>query len=57
VRAETLPFSILLVVPAVLGMWIGGRLHDRIDQRLFKQATLIVLLVAGLNLVRRGLML
>ncbi|MCD9149423.1 sulfite exporter TauE/SafE family protein [Pseudophaeobacter flagellatus] len=56
IRSETLPFSILLVLPAVVGMWLGGRLHDRIDQKLFKQATLIVLLVAGLNLVRRGLM-
>lgn len=56
-RPATLPFSILLIVPAVLGMWIGGMLHDRIDQRVFKQATLIVLLLAGLNLLRRGLML
>jgi uncharacterized membrane protein YfcA len=57
VRSETLPFSAILIVPAVLGMWIGGKLHDRIDQRVFKQATLIVLLLAGLNLLRRGLML
>lgn len=56
VRMQTLPFSVLLIVPAVLGMWIGGRLHDRIDQSLFKKATLIVLLVAGMNLLRRGLM-
>ncbi|MGR3621870.1 sulfite exporter TauE/SafE family protein [Pseudophaeobacter sp.] len=55
-RAQTLPFSVLLVLPAVLGMWIGGRLHDRIDQALFKKATLIVLLLAGANLLRRGLM-
>lgn len=55
-RLQTLPFSVMLVLPAVLGMWIGGRLHDRIDQRVFKQATLIVLLLAGLNLLRRGLM-
>lgn len=56
VRMQTLPFSMLLIAPAVLGMWVGGRLHDRIDQSLFKKATLIVLLVAGLNLLRRGLM-
>ncbi|CUH86856.1 Sulfite exporter TauE/SafE [Phaeobacter sp. CECT 5382] len=57
VRAETLPFSIALVLPAVIGMWIGGKLHDRIDQSVFKRATLIVLLLAGVNLLRRGLML
>jgi uncharacterized membrane protein YfcA len=56
-RAETAPFSIALILPAVLGMWIGGRLHDRIDQVAFRRVTLIVLLVAGLNLLRRALML
>lgn len=54
-NAETLPFSLALVVPAMLGMWLGGRLHDRIDQTKFRRATLLVLLIAGLNLVRRGL--
>ncbi len=54
-RAETLPFSVALVVPAVLGMWAGGRFQDRIDQRSFRRVTLWVLLVAGLNLTRRGL--
>lgn len=56
-RAETAPFSVALILPAVLGMWIGGRLHDRIDQVAFRRVTLIVLLVAGLNLLRRALML
>jgi len=55
-RAETAPFSLALVVPAVAGMWIGGQLHDRIDQVLFRRATLVVLLIAGLNLLRRGLL-
>jgi uncharacterized membrane protein YfcA len=54
-RAETLPFSLALVLPAVSGMWIGGLLHDRVDQAVFRRATLIVLLLAGLALVRRGL--
>ncbi|WP_424977812.1 sulfite exporter TauE/SafE family protein [Leisingera sp. S232] len=55
-RAETAPFSLALIVPAVAGMWIGGQLHDRIDQVLFRRATLVVLLIAGLNLLRRGLL-
>lgn len=55
IRAETLPFSALLVVPAMAGMWLGGLLHDRIDQSTFRKATLLVLLIAGLNLLRRGL--
>ncbi len=57
VSSETAPFSVALILPAVLGMWIGGRLHDRIDQAAFRRVTLIVLLVAGLNLLRRALML
>jgi uncharacterized protein len=55
-RADTLPLSVALVVPALLGMWVGTRLHDRIDQQTFRKVTLAVLLLAGLNLVRRGLM-
>ncbi|MDK3072100.1 sulfite exporter TauE/SafE family protein [Sedimentitalea sp. JM2-8] len=54
-RAETLPFSLALVFPAVFGMWLGGLLHDRVDQAVFRRVTLIVLLLAGLALVRRGL--
>ena len=44
------------VCPAVLGMWIGGQVLDRIDQAMFKRAILVVLLVAGLNLLRRAVM-
>ncbi|VCU59644.1 Membrane protein, putative [Tritonibacter mobilis] len=54
-RSETLPFSVLMIVPALMGMWIGGRLQDRIDQKTFRRATLFVLLIAGLNLLRRAL--
>jgi uncharacterized membrane protein YfcA len=55
-NAQTLPFSAALVVPALIGMWIGFQVQDRIDQAAFRKATLVVLLVAGGNLVRRGLM-
>ncbi len=54
-RSETLPFSVLMIVPALMGMWIGGRLQDRIDQKTVRRATLFVLLIAGLNLLRRAL--
>lgn len=53
--ARTAPFSALLVVPAMAGLWLGARVHERIDQNTFRQATLLVLLLAGLNLLRRGL--
>ncbi|TNF64592.1 MAG: sulfite exporter TauE/SafE family protein [Rhodobacteraceae bacterium] len=55
-NAQTAPFSASLVLPAILGMWIGGWMQRWVDQALFRRLTLIVLVVAGLNLVRRGLM-
>ncbi|MFC6639420.1 TSUP family transporter [Sulfitobacter sp. JBTF-M27] len=54
-RTETAPFSALLILPALLGMWVGGKVINRIDQAMFKRATLIVLLIAGANLIRRAL--
>lgn len=55
-RAQTWPLGIAMVPTAVIGMWIGGRVLDRIDQVVFKRVILAVLLVAGVNLLRRGLM-
>ena len=55
-RAETVPFSAALILPALLGQWAGSKVLDRIDQAAFKRATLLVLLVAGLNLIRRAVM-
>ena len=54
-RAETAMFSALLIVPAMAGMQSGLFLQDRIDQGQFRKLTLLVLLVAGLNLLRRGI--
>ena len=42
------------ILPACLGIWIGFKLQDRINQRMFRLATLSVLVLAGLNLIRRG---
>jgi len=44
-----------MLVPALAGMWLGYRVQDRLDQKKFRKATLFVLLLAGLNLVRRGM--
>lgn len=55
-RAETLPLSAALVPPAMLGMWLGSQVQDRIDQETFRRATLLVLCIAALNLVRRAVM-
>ncbi|ABV91954.1 protein of unknown function DUF81 [Dinoroseobacter shibae DFL 12 = DSM 16493] len=55
-NVETLTFSAMLLVPAAAGMAMGLWLQDRMDQDRFRQATLVFLLLAGLNLVRRGIM-
>ena len=54
-RTETLPLSLALIPPTLLGMGLGLRIQDRIDHETFKKATMAVLLFAGLNLIRRGL--
>lgn len=54
--AQTLPFSLILLVPALAGMRAGTLVQDRLDQQRFKRATMFVLLVAGVNLIRRGLL-
>lgn len=45
----------IAILPAVLGIWIGFMVQDKIDQATFKKAMLFILIVAGLNLIRRGL--
>lgn len=55
VRAETIPFSLALLAPAFVGMWLGLKVNDRIDQKVFRKATLFVLFFVGLKLIRRGL--
>ncbi len=54
-NTSTGPFSALLLIPAFLGMRIGFWLGDRLNADLFRKITLIVLVVAGVNLVRRGI--
>ncbi len=52
---RTLPLSAALVLPALAGMWLGFRLHDRFDAARFRRWTLVVLVLAALNLMRQAL--
>jgi hypothetical protein len=52
--SASLGFSALLVVPAVLGMVLGYRLQDRLDQQVFRRWTQGLLVVTGLNLIRQA---
>jgi uncharacterized membrane protein YfcA len=51
----TLPASCWLVLPTMAAMFLGYRVHDRLDQEVFRKATLAVLVLSGLNLLRRAL--
>jgi uncharacterized protein len=55
-NSVTAPWSAALLIPAFLGMRLGFWMSDRMNPVLFRRATLVVLVVAGVNLVRRGLM-
>jgi len=51
----TLPLSVWMVIPAIAGMAIGFKVQDKMDQGRFRKTTLIVLVFAGINLLRRGI--
>ncbi|MEM7597130.1 MAG: sulfite exporter TauE/SafE family protein [Pseudomonadota bacterium] len=55
-NADTIPFTLALLPTAVLGMWIGFQIQDKLDQERFRKLTLIVLVIAALNLLRKGLL-
>jgi uncharacterized membrane protein YfcA len=48
--------SLVMLVPALLGMSVGLAVQDRLDPAIFRKVTLAVLVLAGLNLIRRGIM-
>lgn len=52
---QSLAFSATLAVPAVIGMALGYRLQDRLDQARFRAWTQGLLVVTGLNLIRQAL--
>lgn len=45
-----------MIVPVMLGQTIGNMVQDRLDQKKFRRMTLFVLIIAGLNLIRRAVM-
>ena len=46
--------SLAMIVPAMAGMALGLSVGDRLAPALFRKVTLAVLVIAGLNLLRRG---
>lgn len=46
--------SLVAAIPVMAGVFIGSRLRDRIHQKTFERVLMVVLIVVGLNLIRRG---
>ncbi len=55
-NAETLPISLYACVPALLGTIFGEYARRFINQDLVRKVMIGLLLIIGLNLIRRGLM-
>ena len=53
-NVQSLTFSALLVVPGMLGMWLGYLVQDRLDAERFRRWTLIMMVILGLNLLRQA---
>jgi len=53
---QTLPLSVAVAIPASIALVAGFKAGDRMDQERFRKITLIVLTIAGLNLIRRAMM-
>lgn len=54
-NAQTIPLSAVLCIPAFAGMYAGFAVQDRMNVAQFRRWTLILLLISGLNLIRRAL--
>jgi uncharacterized membrane protein YfcA len=53
---EVLLFSVLALVPALVGLAIGTWIRDRIPQAVFRTCIFLGLLLIGLNLIRKSVL-
>jgi uncharacterized membrane protein YfcA len=49
-------YSILSIPAVLVGVWLGNILRARLDPATFRKAVLVILFIAGLNLIRRAVM-
>lgn len=54
-NGSTFGFSAALVLPALLGQSLGFAIQDRLDQAKFRRWTQVLLVLTGLNLMRRAI--
>jgi len=51
---ETAKLSLAACVPVLVGLWLGERVRNRIDQEMFRKLLLLTTFLIGLNLIRRA---
>lgn len=52
---KTIPMSIALIVPALLGLFFGIKVQNKLNSDRFRQFVQVILVLAGMNLIVRGL--
>lgn len=55
-NSQTLPLSAAMVPPAMVGMWLGFKVQDRLNAEVFRKVTQVILFLAALNLIRKGIL-
>jgi uncharacterized protein len=55
-NGTSLGFSAALCVPALVGLYLGYLVQDRLDQARFRRWTHGLLVVTGLNMVRQAIL-
>ncbi len=53
-RGDIIWMSVAACVPSMIGIRIGEVIRERIDQQTFRRLMLVMLLIIGLNLIRRA---
>ena len=51
---DVIALSFAACVPGMIGIRIGEKIRDKIDQETFRKVMLVILLIIGLNLIRRA---
>ena len=46
--------SLILIFPTLLGLFLGSQIREKINQKQFQNFTLLVLFLAGCNMIRRA---
>lgn len=54
-NAQSFPLSVAACVPGMIGILIGERVREWINQETFRKVMLILLFLIGLNLIRRAI--